>query len=67
MPNIDLDETWKQEKKLEEKKKKAGVEAMTVVAEVMVVMRLRWVEECQHRGGFSLPKPNHHNTQAMRQ
>ena len=62
MPKIDLGETWKKEKK---KKKKA--EAMTGVAVVMVVMRHRWVEECQHRGGFSLPKPNHHNTQAMRQ
>jgi hypothetical protein len=64
MPKIDLGETWKKEKK---KKKKKKAEAMTVVAVVMVVMRHRRVEECQHRGGFSLPKPNRRNTQAMMQ
>ena len=45
MPSIDLDETWKQERK--KKKKKAGVEVMTAVAVVMVVMaemRHRWLE-----------------------
>jgi len=64
MPKTDLDETWKLEEK---KKKKAGVEAMTVVAEVMVVMRHQWVEECQHRAETLLAKLDHRNTQAMMQ
>ena len=68
MPKIDLGETWKKkEKKKKEKKKKVGVEAMTMVAVVMVVMRHRWVEECLHRAEYRLPKPNRRNTQVMRQ
>ena len=68
MPGNNLDETWKKkEKKKKEKKKKVGVEAMTVVAEVMVVMRHQWVEECQHRAETLLAKLNRRNTQAMMQ
>ena len=62
MPKIDLDETWKKK----EKKKKAGVEAMTVVAGVMLETRHRWVVECLHQAECRLPKPNRRNTQVMR-
>ena len=67
-----LDETSKQkqekqeEKKKKKKKKNAGVEAMTVVAGVMLETRHRWVVECLHQAECHLVKPSHHNTRVMR-
>ena len=69
MPGDNVDETWteKKKKKKTKKKKKAGVEAMTVVAGVMLETRHRWVVECLHQAECHLPKPNRRNTQVMRQ
>ena len=74
MPGDNLDETSKQKQEKQEKKKKkkkqnqkqkkAGVEVMTAVAEVMVVMRHRWLE-CQHQTEYRLPKLSHNNIPAM--